>query len=44
MPTQKRSGEVSITLSQVLNYRMSGTITGNLEGGGFRLVGDILSV
>jgi len=34
MPTQKRSGGVSITPSQVLNYRMSGTSTGKPEGVG----------
>ena len=34
MPTQKRSGGGSITPYQVLNYKMSGTSTGRLEGGG----------
>jgi len=32
MPTQKRSGGVSITPYQALNCRMSGTSTGRLEG------------
>ena len=34
MQTQKRSGGVSITPYQVLNFKESGTITGKLEGGG----------
>ncbi len=32
MPTQKRSGEVSITHYQALNFKESGTITGRPRG------------